>query len=309
MIVTLADYRRITGDTTSYDGDVTQALNDASTEFTNRTGRIIELGTYSEILDIYDTGKVYPMATPIMAVTDPAGLAFDDIAIQIYPDWTLSGPGSATINYGAYGPYGGGYNGGYGGGVAYGTFGSTGAGVLTGMDRRGSQPQAQVTYSGGYATPPPDVVRCVCEMAVYAFEPGLQPQPASGDDLGLPGRPAHQRKVRFLHHLAVIGDLGDRRLHQDRPVIPASMVTTAIDVLRQSEDQQFAEPDGVANVAPGRPSPPGCGRRSPRPASVPPAGPPANRSTSPGGCTATRPTCATPTSWSTGTDRPTQWTR
>jgi hypothetical protein len=166
VIATTQDYRRVTGDLQSYDGDVTTALSDAQDEFLRRTGRIVELGTYTETLPIYQDGRVYPAATPVTSVLDPADAGFDDISIGV------SAPGD-LVTAGAYA-----WPGGYGyGGYAYGSYlggyQPVPSDVLVGVDRRPPPPRREVTYTGGFAPAPPDVVRCVCEMAYYGTHPNL----------------------------------------------------------------------------------------------------------------------------------------
>jgi hypothetical protein len=163
VIATTQDYRRVTGDLDSYDGDVMVALVDAQDEFLRRTGRIIELGTHTETLPVYDDGRVYPAGTPLTGVLDPPGAAFDGFSIAIagafdtlaFGDYTWPGsyPARGGYAYGGYQPYP--------------------ADVLVGTDRRPPAGQRTVTYTGGYAPAPSDVLRCVCEMAAYSLHPAF----------------------------------------------------------------------------------------------------------------------------------------
>jgi hypothetical protein len=164
VIASTEDYRRVTGDLTSYDGDVMDALADAKDEFLRRTGRIIELGTYTENLPIYEDGRVYPSATPVTGVLDPADAVFDRVSITVAaaPDTLAAGAYTWPGYYPAYGGYA------YGPASGYQPIPSD---VLIGVDRRPPPPVRTVNYTGGYAPPPSDVVRCVCEMAVYTLHP------------------------------------------------------------------------------------------------------------------------------------------
>jgi hypothetical protein len=165
VIANTQDYRRVTGDLSSYDGDVMDALVDAQNEFLNQTGRKIELGTYTEDLPVYDDGRVYPSATPVTGVLDPPDATHDTISIAV-----AAAPG--TLAAAAYGWPG--YYPAYGG-YAYGAY--TGgyqpipADVLVGVDRAAPMPVRTVSYTGGYAPPPSDVIRCVCEMTLYTLHP------------------------------------------------------------------------------------------------------------------------------------------
>jgi hypothetical protein len=160
VIATTQDYRRLSGDRDAYDGDVMVALADAQDEFLRRTGRKIELGTYTEVLPVYEDGRVYPAATPVTSVLDPAEASHDEFSIVIAAAFdTLafgdsSWPGTYPARYGAYGGY-----------QPY------PADVLVGTDRRPPPGLRTVVYTGGYAPAPSDVMRCVCEMASHALHP------------------------------------------------------------------------------------------------------------------------------------------
>jgi hypothetical protein len=109
VIATTQDYRRLSGDRDSYDGDVMLALADAQDEFLRRTGRKIELGTYTEVLPVYEDGRVYPAATPVASVLDPAEASHDEFSIVIAAafDTLAFGDSSWPGTYPAYGAYGG----------------------------------------------------------------------------------------------------------------------------------------------------------------------------------------------------------
>jgi hypothetical protein len=173
VIATSQDYRRITGDLNSYDGDVLTALGEAQAEFLRQTGRKIELGTYTETLPVYDDGCVYPTGTPITGVIDPASASFDEISVAVPAASSNSldpavWPGYYPAYSGyAYGAYTGGYE-------------PAPSDLLIGSDRRLPRPRRVVTYTGGYAPPPSDVIRCVCEMAAISLHPDLQLQLPGG---------------------------------------------------------------------------------------------------------------------------------
>jgi hypothetical protein len=164
VIASTEDYRRITNDLSSYDGDVMAALVDAADEFLRQTGRIIELGTYTEQLPVYQDGRVYPSATPVTSVLDPPDAAHDTISITVAtaPDTLAAGAYTWPGYYPAYGGY------------AYGALGGyqpLPSDVLVGVDRAPPPPVRTVSYTGGRSPAPSDVVRCVCEMAGYSLHP------------------------------------------------------------------------------------------------------------------------------------------
>jgi hypothetical protein len=168
VIANTQDFRRITGDLTSYDGDVMVALADAQDEFLRQTGRIIELGTYTETLPVYDDGRVYPSAAPVTGVLDPPEASHDAISVATAAAFdTLAFAASTWPGY--YGAYSG-----------YGGYQPMPGDVLIGIDQRPPTPMRTITYTGGYAPAPSDVVRCVCEMALYALHPDFSLQLPAG---------------------------------------------------------------------------------------------------------------------------------
>lgn len=72
-LVTYAEYQRITGDTTTGQSAVNQALADAQQLAEERTSRTWSYGTYDETLLVFPNGLVYPSAVPIESVSIPAG--------------------------------------------------------------------------------------------------------------------------------------------------------------------------------------------------------------------------------------------
>lgn len=72
-VVTTAQYRAITGDITTPDGDVTVALANAQEAIEDYLRRKLELGARTEICEVaYPSGFVYPLVTPIISVSDPS---------------------------------------------------------------------------------------------------------------------------------------------------------------------------------------------------------------------------------------------
>lgn len=102
-IATLADYRRITRDRDSYDGDIYEALDAAQDFLEENTDRFFETDTRTESLKVHSDGRVYPHATPITAVTTPTntisstssialGAYGMDVAVR-WPEWFQASPG------------------------------------------------------------------------------------------------------------------------------------------------------------------------------------------------------------------------
>lgn len=100
MILNTSEYRRSVDDYSSFDGDVNDALVEAQAEAERITGRVFDLGSYTESLEIYD-GHVYPRATPV-SVT--GGIVSGDSIVLGYwsRDWTNSW---YSNDYSSYYPY------------------------------------------------------------------------------------------------------------------------------------------------------------------------------------------------------------
>lgn len=64
MLVTVGRYRSVTGDTTSTEADITEALAEAQTLLEDALRRPLEEAERTERLRVLD-GRVYPSATPI----------------------------------------------------------------------------------------------------------------------------------------------------------------------------------------------------------------------------------------------------
>ena len=113
-LVDVATYQWVTGDDVSPSGNVERALSDAQKLVEEHCRRTFEYGTYTETLDRFENGTVYPAATPIASVTTPTTtqLRFGGIYVGGTGDWpdVLTGlPAQVTVTYtGGYQPYGSG---------------------------------------------------------------------------------------------------------------------------------------------------------------------------------------------------------
>lgn len=140
-ICTKAEYRRRTGDSSSYDGLVDTALAKAQKLVEDKTDRFFESATRTETLTVKENGRVYPHALPLTSVSVPAGASVDGSSVigtggsWVDPDYSLNIPDW--------------------------TFPAT---------RRLT---STVTYIGGYTadTMPDDVVGLVAEIAELALHP------------------------------------------------------------------------------------------------------------------------------------------
>lgn len=81
-ILTRAEYRRLSGDEDSYDGDVDVALVEVQIEVERITGRKFERGTYTERIPYYGT-KIYPSAVPVASVASPSGTTIDGFGLEL----------------------------------------------------------------------------------------------------------------------------------------------------------------------------------------------------------------------------------
>ena len=81
-ILTTAEYRRLTGDYTSYDGDAEYVLGEVQKAMERYTNRRFDYDMYTEKLKTYD-GAIFPSAMPVEAVTvpDPGGITVNDFGI------------------------------------------------------------------------------------------------------------------------------------------------------------------------------------------------------------------------------------
>lgn len=70
-ILSLEDYRTLTGDTATEDGQLELFLTIAQSVAEVQLGRagLLELGTHTETLDLFDLNTVYPTAVPIDSAT------------------------------------------------------------------------------------------------------------------------------------------------------------------------------------------------------------------------------------------------
>lgn len=113
-LVDAETYGRIVGDASTDETVIDQAIADAQRMVDEHCRRTFAYGTYTETLDRFANGVVYPKATPIEAVTDPAASTLRFGGIHIGGGWqglsALSGlPPQTTVTYtGGYHPYGSG---------------------------------------------------------------------------------------------------------------------------------------------------------------------------------------------------------
>lgn len=79
MICDVAEYRAITQDMNSFDGDVQRALEVAQQRFEQETFRHFERGEYTEKARIHGNGQIYPRTTPVVSTGSwhiPNGMYF-----------------------------------------------------------------------------------------------------------------------------------------------------------------------------------------------------------------------------------------
>lgn len=83
MICTRAEYRTITGDTTTADAAVDDALAGAQRDLEEQTDRFFESATRTESLLLDKEGYVYPRALPITSVSVPSQVEVDGNRVLI----------------------------------------------------------------------------------------------------------------------------------------------------------------------------------------------------------------------------------
>lgn len=148
-LLTVARYRTITLDTTSYDYAITAAVEDAEAEVSEYLRRPLEQAERTETLPISRDGKLYPSATPLDAGSgDLADLTVEgDVVIGASPD-----------------------------AGAFGWLGSP------------TTPQATITYTGGWTadTLPKAIERAIALAAHHAIHtnPALVPAGATSVRVG-----------------------------------------------------------------------------------------------------------------------------
>lgn len=158
-------YRKITGDSTSDNEDIIQAIEEAADEFCTYTRRTIRYGTYTETMYLYAQGMVYPSATPLDA-------AKEIVSGNVIYDPTTDANSSSVIQ---------------GVGVWVGWFTPLPwMPVWTGV----IPPQTIVQYTGGYQPYqvtdgpteglPMKMARCIAKIAFYS----LTPAAITGGNLG-----------------------------------------------------------------------------------------------------------------------------
>ena len=84
MILDLPTYRQLAKDFTSYDGDCTNAIEQAQALAEQETGRIgFDQAVYTETCQVFSNRKAYPSAYPISAVSAPTGATFDAKSVSV----------------------------------------------------------------------------------------------------------------------------------------------------------------------------------------------------------------------------------
>jgi hypothetical protein len=158
MIATLKDYRRITKDMTSYDGDILIELTAAQNYVEDFTERKFESATRAETLYQYSDGKVYPSATPIISVDTPVDATIIGNAISTFvyafPDPIINWHSMYTISN------------------------------VYSLSRP-ERPTIDVVYTGGYEEGqiPEDIIRIVCKIANLSLNTSLIQVPAGATSI------------------------------------------------------------------------------------------------------------------------------
>lgn len=113
-LVDYATYVWVTDDEITPSANVEHALSDAQQLVTEECKRTFVYGTYTETLDVWRNGVVYPSATPVASVSDPASGTLRLGGIYLGPTGPLADafgslPAQRTVTYaGGYHPYGSG---------------------------------------------------------------------------------------------------------------------------------------------------------------------------------------------------------
>lgn len=113
-LISAANYATFTGDSTSSGTEVDAKIAVATGLVDEHCHRRFEFGTYTDVLAPSTAGRVYPKATPISSVSDPAGATVDGSAVTGVASsvlWPGSWPGvlerRVSVTYqGGYQPYG-----------------------------------------------------------------------------------------------------------------------------------------------------------------------------------------------------------
>lgn len=97
MIITVGEYRELTGDRASADADASAAIVRATRRFEHATERSFELATRTETVFIGRSGFALPSAIPVTAVTTPgATLQLNGLVGGLVP---INGTRFATLDY------------------------------------------------------------------------------------------------------------------------------------------------------------------------------------------------------------------
>jgi hypothetical protein len=142
MIVDPITYRRLSGDLTSYDGEVNDALAAAQRTAEQFCGREFDLATRTESVRVFADGRAYPASFPIQSVVSPANVTIDGAAVVLGWFGTAWDPAVnwLTPNYGLSARH---------------------------------EIMRTITYVGGYAVGnvPPDLTSAVCRLAANILTP------------------------------------------------------------------------------------------------------------------------------------------
>lgn len=148
MLCDLKSYRRITGDKDSYDGDVLAALVEAQGIVEDRTGRYFDQVERTETLKVFQNGRVYPHAYPVISVSVPVGASILGNSVR-FSSWNSWDP---IVNHNP---------------------------DIWFIDPA-YRPTATITYVGGFesGTGPIELVRATAEIANLSLNPSKFKVPA-----------------------------------------------------------------------------------------------------------------------------------
>ena len=105
MLIAIARYREITGDTTSASAVVETAIDDAQALLEDQLRRPLEQAARTERLRVFADGRVYPRATPIISAQAGADI-YGNAIVDGTPEGTFLEPDDfAEVTYtGGYDP-------------------------------------------------------------------------------------------------------------------------------------------------------------------------------------------------------------
>lgn len=154
-VVTIAQYRIVTGDEATASALVQTRLDGAEDMLEDYLGRKFAFGEYTEYLRVWPAGLVYPAAVPVASVAASAGYEVFDTQALVGVD-ALAEPFIRWEDY-------------------EGTF----LGERIGTDYEALFDRAYVTYEGGWTsdTMPYRLQNYICKLA-KALDPALNERPA-----------------------------------------------------------------------------------------------------------------------------------